>query len=114
MNAVLLDPPYPAEAKRDSTIYAKEDLQVSHRAYDWAIANGNDPLLRIAFCGYEGTHKFPDNWQVVAWESNGGYANRETSKGKDNRRRERIWFSPACLSGTQQDLFASQETSEMI
>ena len=114
MTAVLLDPPYPAEAKRDSTIYAKEDLQVAHRAHEWAVANGNDPLLRIAFCGYEGTHIFPDNWTVIAWESNGGYANRESSKGKDNRKRERIWFSPHCLSGVQDDLFNLSNSSELI
>lgn len=107
ITAVFLDPPYPGEAKRDSTIYSKEDLQVAHKAHEWAVANGNDPMLRIAFCGYEGTHIFPDNWQVVAWESNGGYANREKSKGKENRKRERIWFSPHCLDGVQHDLFAN-------
>lgn len=108
MTAVLLDPPYPSEADRDSTIYAEEDLNVAHRAHEWAVKNGNDPLMRIAFCGYEGTHDFPDGWTKVEWESNGGYANRENSpsSGKKNRKRERIWFSRHCLNGVQTDLFS--------
>lgn len=45
---------------------------------------------------------------MVPWKSRGGYGNR-TDRGKENAARERIWFSPACLSErgeVQTDLFA--------
>ena len=37
-------------------------------------------------------------WTVQAWKANGGYANagRDDSRGKENKFKERIWFSPFC------------------
>lgn len=101
--AVFLDPPYSAEAGRNETLYRKESLDVAHSVREWAISQGNDPRLRIALCGYAGEHNMPDDWQVLEWKTKGGYAavaDDETS-GKANRHRERIWFSPHCLSPDQ-------------
>lgn len=64
------------------------------------MANGNNPLLRIALCGYEGEHYLPDDWDCVAWKANGGYSHQKKDQTKpknDNNKKERIWFSPYCL-----------------
>ncbi|HUW30949.1 MAG TPA: hypothetical protein VM223_05000, partial [Planctomycetota bacterium] len=102
---VLLDPPYPHEAKRDRDIYAADDYEVAHQTHNWAVANGDNPKLRIAFCGYEGTHDFPPAWDCMAWKAQGGYANRSDKQGRKNAKRERIWFSPHCLPVTAGPLF---------
>jgi hypothetical protein len=94
---VFLDPPYADTAKRDSSIYAKDCLEVAHEVREWAIAHGDDPLFRIAVCGYEGEHIFPDSWDCVAWKALGGYSNTGNGPGKENREKERLWFSPHCL-----------------
>jgi DNA adenine methylase len=41
---------------------------------EWAIANGGNPKLRIALCGYEGEHDMPKSWECVEWKAAGGYA----------------------------------------
>lgn len=56
--------------------------------------------MRIALCGYDNEHTMPDDWSVFAWKTQGGYANWSNGRGRDNKHRERIWFSPHCLSGT--------------
>jgi hypothetical protein len=98
LTAVFLDPPYAAEAKRQRDLYRRDCLKISHDVREWAIANGNNPLLRIALCGYEDEHAMPDNWDCVAWTTNGGYAGQsKDGKRLDNGTKERIWFSPYCL-----------------
>ena len=94
--AVLLDPPYSDKAGRDGSLYAQESLTVAHDVREWALANGDNPRLRIALCGYDGEHEMPESWQCVAWEAAGGYGS------KANARKERIWFSPHCLTVRQQ------------
>jgi len=96
LTAVFLDPPYSVEAGRDNTLYGVEDLSVAHEVREWAIANGNNPLLRIALCGYESEHAMPESWECLKWKTPGGYSSRNT-KRNDNSHKERIWFSPHCL-----------------
>ena len=96
MTAVFLDPPY-SDLSRDKQIYGEhEDMQIANAVREWAIANGSDPLKRIALCGYEGEHAMPDDWECFAWKSQGGYAGYGKDH-KENRHKERIWFSPHCL-----------------
>lgn len=100
LTAVFLDPPYPANADRDETLYSEEDLNVANDVAKWAVENGENKLMRIAFCGYEGSHTFPASWECVAWKARGGYA----SQGDDenvNATRERVWFSPHCIKPNQ-------------
>lgn len=99
VTAVFLDPPYSAEAGRDDDIYEVESADVAHACREWAIERGRDPMMRIALCGYDGEYAMPDEWECFAWKAQGGYGvqNRdESSAGRVNRHRERIWFSPAC------------------
>ncbi|HEY7328064.1 MAG TPA: DNA adenine methylase [Gemmataceae bacterium] len=89
LTGVFLDPPYTARAGREKNIYAKDSATVGDEVHAWAVANGTNPLLRIAMCGFEGEYAWPAGWTSFAWKSLGGR--------KSNRERERIWFSPHCL-----------------
>lgn len=96
LTGVFLDPPY-SHAERDVGLY-RTDNNVAKAVREWAIANGDNPLLRIALCGYEGEHEMPSTWAVYAWTAQGGYGCQGEGRGKANRHRERIWFSPHCLT----------------
>jgi hypothetical protein len=102
---IFLDPPYSKESGRSEGLYAEDDMSVAHRVREWCIANGDNPNLKIALCGYEGEHEMPDNWDCVAWKAPGGYGNQGTGRGKANAGRERIWFSPHCLTAGVMPLF---------
>jgi hypothetical protein len=107
LTAVLLDPPYAHSTGRDDDIYREEAGTISADVRAWAIEHGDDPLFRIALCGYDGEHDMPANWDCIAWQPNGGYANisKGETQSRANKSRERIWFSPHCLKPTQQELF---------
>jgi hypothetical protein len=96
LTAVFLDPPYSHDL-RDNTLYGREDdCAADVRA--WAIENGNNPLLRIALCGYADEHAMPDSWECYRWKTSGGYGSQGNGAGRDNANRECIWFNPACIS----------------
>lgn len=92
VTGILLDPPY-AHSERSICYSHDEDISVQVRA--WALEHGDNPKLRIALCGYEGEHEMPDSWECAAWKAGGGYG--RSRRAKENRHRERIWFSPHCL-----------------
>lgn len=107
LTGVFLDPPYADTAERESGLYRKDSESVAHDVRAWAIANGENPLLRIALCGYSGEHEMPESWEAYSWDAGsgfGGQAKQRTGNGK----RETIWFSPHCLRPyreTQPSLF---------
>jgi len=96
LTGVFLDPPYADTADRTSDLYRCDSESVAHSVREWCIERGNDPLIRIALCGYEGEHVMPDDWECHAWKAHGGYASQGETDGA-NAKRERIWFSPHCL-----------------
>ncbi len=102
LTGVLLDPPYDAGDTHDD-VYGDLSRGVSAKVREWAIANGDNPLLRIVLCGYEGEHEMPPGWECVAWKAAGGYGNQS---GNQNAKRERIWCSPACVK-PEAELFAA-------
>ena len=97
VTGVFLDPPYADSAGRAEALYASDSLTVAHQVREWAVENGDNPLLRIALCGYEGEHEMPDSWECIAWKPRGGYGSQGTGRGRENAGRERIWFSEHCL-----------------
>jgi hypothetical protein len=100
LTGVFLDPPYGTEAKRQSDLYTHDDLSIAADTLRWCLDNGDNPLLRIALCGYAGEGHEPledAGWSVVAWKGGGGYGGQRTNGSNDNADRERIWFSPHCL-----------------
>jgi DNA adenine methylase len=107
ITGVFLDPPYETEIRAD--VYAC-DGGVWERVWPWALANGGNPMLRISLCGYDGGHSeaFAEaGWSEVEWKARGGYGSQsDTTRGRENATRERIWFSPACIKpSVQLDLF---------
>jgi len=92
ITGVFLDPPYGDE--RAYTCYNLHDRSVAGEVAEWAREHGDDKRMRIAVCGYEGEHEFPDDWECLAWKAGGGYGSRNPDNR--NRFRERIWFSPHC------------------
>ncbi|CAB4130537.1 D12 class N6 adenine-specific DNA methyltransferase [uncultured Caudovirales phage] len=110
LTGILLDPPYSAD--RDE-VYSHDSMDVAHAVREWALANGDNPMLRIALCGYEGEHEMPESWSVVAWKAVGGYGNQGNSDslGKKNAKLERIWFSPHCLKPEEGQISLFQEAA---
>lgn len=96
ITGVFLDPPYGDAAGRDMNLYACDDGAVARAARDWAVEHGDDPLMRIMLCGYDGEHQMPARWTCVPWSAQGGYANQGTGAGRENRHRARLWCSPHC------------------
>ncbi len=106
LTGVFLDPPYADEAERQSDLYATDSGTVAHEVRKWAVENGDNPLMRIALCGYDGEHEMPKSWEAVNWKARGGYGSQGEGRGRENSKREMIWFSPHCLY-PQGDLFAA-------
>lgn len=102
MTGVFLDPPY-GEGAMEYSAGGNSTGTIAQNAGAWAIENGTNPLMRIAFCGYEGTVEFPVSWTAVAWKTPGGFGSQGNGEGRKNARRETVWFSPHCLN---QGLFA--------
>ena len=105
LTGVLLDPPYADTAQRSKDLYTNDSLDVAHAVREYAIENGDNPLMRIALCGYEGEHVMPSSWECVPWKAKGGYGGQSKDHDNPNAKRERIWFSPHCLGGKQRSLF---------
>lgn len=95
--AVFLDPPYDQTLRAD--VYAVES-DAAYRARAWAWENGGNPLLRIAYCGYDDGAQWPDGWAVYRWKTAGGYGSQGNGRGRENADRECVWFSPHCINET--------------
>ncbi len=93
VTGVFLDPPYDEDGH--AITYAAH-RSVSRDVREWALANSDNPKLRIALCGYAGDHDMP-GWDCVPWKARGGYGSQGSGRGRENAARERIWFSPHCL-----------------
>ncbi len=97
---IFLDPPY-SQKERDPRCYRMDRLGLAEECREWCLEHGDDPRLRIALCGYAGEGHEPleaAGWSVLAWKTHGGYSNQRKTGTNDNKYRERIWFSPHCLS----------------
>jgi hypothetical protein len=107
ITGVFLDPPYADTADRTDGLYSSDSLTVAHDVREWAIEQGDDQRIRIAFCGYEGEHIMPDSWECVEWKARGGYGSQGENQARENSTKERIWFSPHCLGRKQLGLFST-------
>lgn len=92
---VFLDPPYSFNERQVGLYTVDTDVAADVRR--WAIANGNNPELRIALCGYVGEHDMPADWEVYRWKAHGGYGSMGEGEARANAEREVIYFSPHCL-----------------
>lgn len=106
--AVFLDPPYDTDSADCHDAYSTGEAGTAERARQWAIANGSNPSFRIALCGYMGEHDddmIGAGWTAFQWKARGGYGNQGSGRGRENAKREVIWFSKYCLDDQQGGLF---------
>ena len=96
LTGVFLDPPYGLKATR-SKVYNEDDFSIADSVKQWAVENGNNPLMRIALCGYDTEHDMPSDWTTLPWKAVGGYGSQGQGRGRENAARETLWFSPHCL-----------------
>ena len=106
MTAVFLDPPYADTADRQSDLYTHDDESIAHDVREWAVENGKRADMRIALCGYDGEHEMPKGWEKLNWNAGEGFGGQAEERS-GNGKRERVWFSSACLGARQGDLLAS-------
>ena len=99
LTAVFLDPPY-GDPNRVTVYGSDESFDVATDVRKWCKEHGDDTLLRIALCGYEGEHNELEEvgWTKMEWRASGGYASKD-SQASLNRHKERVWFSPHCVGG---------------
>jgi hypothetical protein len=100
ITAVFLDPPYGHE-DRDDNLYSVDSMTVASDVARWALENGDNPMLRIALCGYDGEFAPPGEWETVEWKASGGFSS-QSAEYNDNPHKERIWFSPHCINTIKQ------------
>jgi hypothetical protein len=102
--AVFLDPPYATSGD----LYAARTEGVAAAVREWCLTAPSD--LRIALCGYDDEHDAltAEGWVKAEGKAGGGagYSTR-----RDNGRRERIWYSPACHDVGQIEMFAREDVS---
>lgn len=105
---VFLDPPY-GEGSMDYAAGGNDTGNIAADVWAWAVETASPaqpgpnrshggPVVRVCVAGYEDGREVPEGWVTVAWETAGGYGNQSTTtEARANARRERLWFSPACL-----------------
>jgi len=93
---VFLDPPYGGD--RDS-VYAHDNTSIYVEVLNWCKETGKDDRFRIALCGYTGYYDELESlgWTPYYWSANGGFGNQGQKRGRVNKEREVVWFSPHCL-----------------
>jgi len=96
--------PIPSPFPYFGDVYTHDSETVAHDVCEWAIENGKRDDMRIALCGYEGEHEMPGAWKTLAWNAGEGFGGQAKERS-GNGKRERVWFSPACLSGAQASIF---------
>ncbi len=104
ITGIFLDPPY-LHSERDIELYA-EDHDVFEDTWKYAMENGDNPKMRIAICGLDDGRQPENGWTTYRWKANGGYGRLGSGNGKNNAKRETIWFSPHCIGEETKDLFS--------
>lgn len=97
---IFFDPPY-AVGDRDN-VYEVDGTSVAHDVREWAISRGCRPSYRIVIAGYEEHCDLMDHgWTIYRYSAQGGMAHigKKKTRGKENRHRECLYFSPHCLTG---------------
>lgn len=103
---MFFDPPYGVE-DRDTSIYHHDSIAIAPEVEKWCLQRGKWQDYRIVVAGYE---EYPQlvaaGWRVKNWKAQGGYANtvrldESTAIGKENSKRECLYFSPYCIAEMQ-------------
>ncbi len=109
---IFFDPPYAVTDRGD--VYDTDSYDVAHKVREWSVERGQKPNYRIVIAGYEEHEKelLATGWRIERWSAQGGYGNiaKGESRGKDNRHREMLYFSPHCVKpDSQTSIFGDGE-----
>ena len=105
---VFLDPPYLLGARSANVLY-QSDVEgstddVARASYEWAVAAGRNPRLRIVYCCHDGDFPVPHGWTAET-DTFGGVRDPERRR----KSRDLVMFSPACSQQRQASLFDAGE-----
>ena len=98
---IFFDPPYSVEDRED--VYSHDSKSIATDVREWCRARAERPSYRIVLAGYYEEHEslLNEGWRVHLWKTRGGYGNTARnggdSRGKRNRFREALFFSPHCI-----------------
>lgn len=102
---MFFDPPY-GVSDRDTKIYHHDSTEIAPKVMAWAKERGAIKTYRIVLAGYEEySELLKVGWTSESWTAGGGYSRLGDGPGKENRKRETLYFSPYCVNEKQQDLF---------
>lgn len=98
---IFFDPPYSVDDRSD--VYDQESRVVAKDVVKWAIPRGERMNYRIVISGYADEHPelIEAGWTTHAWKTGQGYGKttrdkEQATRGQENSKRERLWFSPHC------------------
>lgn len=105
---MFFDPPY-GVTDRVTNVYHHDSTTVAAEVMDWVRARGGNPRYRIVLAGYDEYMSLVNEhgWRCERWKAQGGYSNTQrkdgsTAIGKENAKRETLYFSPHCVDTTRQ------------
>ena len=93
---VFLDPPY-GEGKVSYAEGGNQTHDIVRDVWEWAERMQEHAHVRMAIAGYDG-HPCLPGWREVSWKASGGYGSLANGDARKNSSRERLWFSPSCLT----------------
>ena len=94
---MFFDPPY-GVTDRYTKIYHHDSTDIAKDVMEWCIDRGGKESYRIVLAGYDEYEELKNHgWTSFNWKTQGGYANLGNGRGKENRKRETLWFSPHCI-----------------
>jgi len=99
---MFFDPPYGVE-DRDTRVYHHDSTTVAADVLQWVKERGAKEKYRIVLAGYEEYMELVENfeWTCLNWKTSGGYSNIGNARGKENAKREHLYFSPHCIKQTK-------------
>jgi site-specific DNA-adenine methylase len=105
---MFFDPPYGVNDR--AKVYHHDSADVAGDVLAWCAERGQRDNYRIVIAGYEEYRSLVSDhgWTSENWKARGGYANTGNNRGQENREREMLYFSPACVREQRQvSLFQS-------
>ena len=98
---IYFDPPY-SDTDRDNVYGEHDSFTIGLDIEKWCLERGTRSNYRIVISGYDTEYKtlVEAGWRTERWKTGGGYGNiarnSKDTRGKQNRRREMIFYSPHC------------------
>lgn len=94
---MFFDPPY-GVTDRDVNVYHCDSTEIAKDVMSWCIDRGKIKSYKIVLAGYDEYNELEKHgWRKESWIAGCGYSNLGEGPGKENRKRETLWFNPNCI-----------------